>query len=66
MVKVYTDGLYHYEIIGEREKEAADEMENKLDLLSRSHYGGESYLVELSELRHSISEKYGVEISAEI
>lgn len=66
MIKVYTNGLYHYEIVGKKEKEAAAEMERCLDFLSRSHYSGESYLDELSDLRHRLSAKYDVEISAEI
>ena len=64
MTKVYTNGLYHYEIIGHNEKEAADEMERCLDFLRRSHYGGEIYLDELSDIRHRISAKYDVEITA--
>lgn len=63
MTKVYTGGLYHYEVIGEREAEAAAELENSLDFLSRAYpNGGEAYLIEQNGVREFVRSKYGVEI----
>lgn len=63
MTKVYTGSLYHYEVIGECEAEAAAELENSIDFLSRTYpNGGEAYLIEQNGVRESVQSKYGVEI----
>lgn len=64
MKRVDTYGLYHYEITGDREEEAAAEFEKKYDDLFRSGLPSEYLLDDLAAYRHDISEKYGVEIRA--
>lgn len=63
---VETDGLYHYEIHGSKAHEAAERMEQRLDLLSRSvEHGiisGSVYQDELPDLRQSIEREFSVSI----
>ncbi len=54
-------GLYNYEITGEREAEAAQEMEKRIDRLN--HLPGVLYYNdELEAIRKKIAEDYGVDI----
>ena len=54
-------GLYSYEITGEREAEAAQEMEKRIDRLN--HLPGVLYYAdELEAIRKKIAEDYGVDI----
>lgn len=60
---VESSGPFHYEIMGDREEEAAAEFEKRLDFLDRSlHLPREYYYMELSELRQRIVKEYGVTI----
>ena len=59
MIKVETSGLYHYEITGEREQEAAQELESKLDFISRDYRN--AYTAEdIADTRRDIAKKYNV------
>ena len=60
---VETNGLYHYNVSGEREAEAAAELENKLDFISRD-YHNRFALDDIVSARNCIAEKYGVTIDA--
>lgn len=54
-------GLYTYEITGEREAEAAQEMEKRIDRLN--HLPNVMYYNdELEAIRKKIAEDYGVDI----
>lgn len=67
MVKVETSGLFHYEVAGDLEKEAAAELEEKLDFLSRSyHLSGANYLTELSSILEAVEKKFSVIIHTAI
>ena len=63
-------GPFDYTVTGENDEQetvAAEELENRLDFLSRSyHLGREELLVEVSDLRRKISEKYNVKIGTTI
>lgn len=63
---VETFGLYHYEVTGNREAEAAAELDEAYDFLSRSHLSGQAYEIELADARERIERDYGVEIVARI
>lgn len=60
---VETNGLYHYNVSGKREEEAAAELENKLDFISRD-YHNRFVLDDIADARNGIAEKYGVKIEA--
>ena len=64
MRKVYPYSVYHYEVVGAEEEEAAYELDRALDFLYHSNMSGEDFLVELETLRCRTAEKYGVEIKA--
>ena len=70
MKKVYTEGLYHYEISGDREEDAAAELENRMEALNRSYLSYprpiEYFLDDLADIRRDIARKYGVDIRAEV
>lgn len=70
MKKVYTEGLYHYEISGDREADAAAELENRLEALNRSYLSyprpRECFLDDLADIRQDVARKYGVDIRAEV
>lgn len=65
MIKVETGGLFHYEVTGDREVEAAAELEQKLDFISRD-YRNPYTAEDISAARQSVAEKYGVDITAVI
>lgn len=65
MVKIESIGNFHYEITGEREQEAAQELESKLNFIMRD-YRNPYTVQDISDTRRDISEKYGVEIRAVI
>lgn len=60
---VETNGLYHYNVIGEHEAEAAAELEAKLDIISRDYHSSYT-LDDIADARKAIVEKYGVLIEA--
>jgi len=65
MQRVETTGVYHYEITGEREKEAAEELTKRLDAISRDYFRPSGYkLDDIADARTSVAGKYGVEIHA--
>ena len=70
MEKVYTEGLYHYEIRGDREEDAAAELENRMEALNQSYLSyprpREYFLDDLADIRRDIARKYGVDIRAEV
>lgn len=69
MRKVETYGLYYYIVEGEREDEAAEELDRTVDFLNSPacrHLSGEEILTELADARKSICEKFGVTIKASI
>ena len=70
MKKVFTGSLYHYEISGAREEDAAAELENRLESLNRSYESyprpREYYLDDLADIRRDVAGKYGVDIHAEV
>jgi hypothetical protein len=56
-------GPFDYIVTGERESQAAKELENRLDFLSRSYnLRREELIVEISDLRRRIEQKYNVKI----
>ena len=65
MIKVETNSLYHYEVTGEREQEAAQELEKKLDFIYRDYYSPYT-AQDISEARQDVAKKYGVEVKAVI
>jgi pantothenate synthetase len=65
MTRVETTGLYHYEVTGEQETAAAEELTRKLDTISRDYHHGGSYITDaIAHTRQDIAEKYGVQITA--
>ena len=62
MKRVESMGLFHYEIAGEREAEAAAALEQKLNAIYRGY--STDILDDISAARHSVVEQYGVEIRA--
>lgn len=65
MIKVETNCLYHYEVTGEREQEAAQELEKKLDFIYHDYYSRYT-AQDISEARQDVAKEYGVEIKAVI
>lgn len=64
---VETGGLYHYEVRGEREIEAAAELERKLDILSRDYSRPLAYVgMDMADTVADVRKAYGVEIKAAI
>lgn len=63
-------GPFDYTVTGEtaeQETAAAEELENRLDILSRSYFHKRAELLaEVSDIRRSISEKYNVKIGTTI
>ena len=63
-------GPFDYTVTGESEEQetaAAEELENRLDILSRSYFLKRAELLaEVSDIRRSISEKYNVKIGTTI
>ena len=58
MIKI-DNGLFHYEVTGEREQEAAQELESKLDFISRDYRS--MYTAEdIADTRREIANKYDV------
>jgi hypothetical protein len=64
---VETGGLYHYEVRGERETEAAAELERKMDILSRDYSRPSAYVgLDMADTVADVRKAYGVEIKAAI
>ena len=63
MIRVETNCQYRYEVSGEREKEAAQELERKLDFIYRDYYSPYT-AQDISEARQDVAKKYDVEIKA--
>lgn len=59
-------GLYHFEVSGDREKEAAAELNNRYCFLVHSHLSGLAFQVEESDLVKRIAEKYNVQVKVSI
>lgn len=62
MKKVETFGLYHYEVVGERENEAAEELDNRYTAIIMDSYNpyAEDDIV---DLRRDIEQKFGVVVN---
>lgn len=59
---VETYGLYHYCVTGERDEEAAADLERRLDFISRD-YHNRFAADDISDARRAVAEQYGVEIT---
>ena len=62
-VEAFNGGMFHYEVSGEREAEAAAELDRTLRFYERDlHTPGEFVLQDIADKRSALAEKYGVEI----
>lgn len=60
-------GLFDYTVTGERETEAAEELERELDFLARdAHRSGAELLTDLATARQDVERKYGVVIGTTV
>lgn len=65
MIKVETTGLYHYEVTGAREQEAAAALDRFLEFQSMDYYSPQLFaLQDLTEKRCELAARYDVEIRA--
>ena len=64
---VETGGLFHYEVSGENENAAAEELERTLDIISRQYWQSErNNADDRHDAVNKVAEKYGVKIRAEV
>ena len=63
MIIVETTGLFHYEVSGSREQEAAADLERRLDAINRDYHNPFT-ADDIASARRSVAEQYGVEIRA--
>ena len=62
-VEAFNGGLFHYEVSGEQESEAAAELDKTLRFYERDlHTASEYVLQDIADKRAALAEKYGVEI----
>lgn len=67
MIVVQSFGSFDYQIIGEREAEAAQEFQSVLDFISRQYWmPSESVLDDISDARQRIESKYHVKIETSV
>ena len=60
-------GLFDYTVAGEREAEAAEDLERELDFMAHDgHRSGAELLTDLATARKDIERKYGVTIATTV
>lgn len=65
MQRVETAGLYHYEVNGKREVEAAAALSDKLDSVYRDYRHNSEYILqEIMDARNDVEERFDVYIIA--
>lgn len=65
IIEALNGNLYHYEVIGEHEEEAAAELEKTIAFYQRDFYSPSDYIMEdIAKKRRELEARYNVTIKA--